>query len=167
MKHQRIILALVLLLVAASPMLVQGAEKALSKPASSKAPDISDRDNDDVKAGVHHDENETSDHHEDNETADHHDNESVTGAMHEENKTAAHVDDDNDVDTTTDVDNSHTVNAGENVTITHCLDNSVVDLSISVIAVPAEGTNVTIIHTVAPPSGHMFTPLAGTPGPEC
>jgi hypothetical protein len=167
MKHQRIILALVLLLVAASPMLVQGAEKALSKPAGSKAADVSDRDNDDVKASARHDENETSDHHEDNETADHHDNESMTGAQHEENMTASHVDDDNDVDTATDVDNSHTVNAGENVTIIHCLDNGVVDLSISVIAVPAEGANVTITHLVAPPSGHMFTPLAGSPGPEC
>jgi hypothetical protein len=155
MKHQKILLAIILLLVAASPMLVQGVQKAISKPTS-KVAETSDKDKDDNKAD-----------HEDNETADHHDSESVTGAMHEENKTAAHVDDDNDVDTTTDVDNSHTVSAGENVTITHCLDNSVVDLSISVIAVPAEGANVTIIHTVAPPSGHMFTPLAGSPAPEC
>jgi hypothetical protein len=152
MKHQNILLAIVLLLVAASPMLVQGAEKALSKPATSKAADVSDRDND---------------HHEDNETADHHDNESVTGAEHEENKTATPADEDNDVDTATDVDNSHTVNAGENVTIIHCLDNRVVDLTISVIVVPAEGANVTISHTVAPPSGHMFTPLAGSPEPNC
>jgi hypothetical protein len=155
MKHQRILLALVLLLVAASPMLVQGVQKAISKP-SSKVAETSDKGHDDNKAD-----------HEDNETADHHDNESVTGAAHEENKTATQVDDDNDMDTATDVDNSHTVNPGENVTIIHCLDNNVVDLTISVIAVPAEGANVTIIHTVAPPSGHMFTPLAGSPAPEC
>ena len=167
MKHQKILLAIVLLLVAASPMLVQGAQKALFKPSGSKADQVSDRDNDDVKVGAHHDDNETSDHHEDNETADHHDNESATGAEHEENKTATHVEDDNDNDTATDVDNTHSVNPSENVTITHCLDNKVVDLSISVIVVPAEGANVTITHTVAPPSGHMFTPLGGTVEPAC
>jgi len=158
MKHQRIILALVLLLVAASPMLVQGAQKAMSKPVASTTTHASDNDNDDVRAGTNH---------EVNDTGEHHDNESVTGADHEENKTAEHVDDDNDNDATTDVDNTHTVNPGENVTIIHCLDNSVVDLTIRIVVVPAEGANVTITHTVTPPSGHMFTPLTSAVEPTC
>src|SRR5438309_7345649 len=77
MKHQRIISALVLLLVAASPMLVQGAQKAMSKPVASTTTHASDNDNDDVRAGTNH---------EVNDTGEHHDNESVTGADHEENK---------------------------------------------------------------------------------
>ena len=158
MKHQRIIPALLLLLVAASPMLVQGAQKALSKPAASTTTQASDNDDDDVRAGTNH---------EVNDTGEHHDNESVTGANHEENKTAEHVDDDNDNDATTDVDNTHTVNPGENVTIIHCLDNSVVDLTIRIVVVPAEGANVTITHTVTPPSGHMFTPLTSAVEPTC
>ena len=157
MKHQRIILALLLLLVAASPMLVQGAQKALSKP-SVPANQVSDNDKDDGNVGGHH---------EANETGDHHDNESITGANHEENKTAEHVDDDADNDAATDTDNTHTVNPSENVTITHCLDNSVVDLTIWIVVVPAEGANVTITHTVTPPSGHMFTPLTSAVEPTC
>src|SRR6267143_4579914 len=158
LKHQRIILALLLLLVAASPMLVQGAQKAMSKPAASTTSQASDNDSDDVRAGTNH---------EVNDTGEHHDNESVTGADHEENKTAGHVDDDNDNDATTDVDNTHTVNPGESVTITHCLDNRVVDLTVRIVVIPAEGANVTITHTVTPPSGHMFTPLGGTVEPTC
>jgi len=158
MKHQKIILALLLLLVAASPMLVQGASRALSKPAASTNNQVSDNDNDDGNVGADH---------EMNETGDHHDNESVTGADHEENKTAGHVDDDNDNDDATDVDNTHSVNPGENVTITHCLDNRVVDLTIRIVVIPAEGANVTISHTVTPPSGHMFTPLGGTVESTC
>jgi len=158
MKHQRIILALLLLLVAASPMLVQGAQKALSKPSVPANNQVSDNDKDDGNVGGHH---------EADETGDHHDNESVTGANHEENKTAEHVDDDNDNDDATDVDNAHSVNPSENVTITHCLDNSVVDLTIRIVVVPAEGANVTITHTVTPPSGHMFTPLTSAVEPTC
>jgi len=157
MKHQRIILALLLLLVAASPMLVQGAQKALSRPAASTTTQASDNDDDDVRAGANHEANDIG----------HHDNESATGANHEENKTAAHVDDDNDNEDATDVDNAHSVNPSENVTITHCLDNSVVDLTIQIVVVPGEGANVTITHTVTPPSGHMFTPLTNAVEPTC
>jgi len=180
MKHQRIILALLLLLVAASPMLVQGAQKALSRPAASTTTQASDNDDDDVRAGANHEANDIGHHdnesatganHEENKTAAHvdddNDNESVTGADHEENKTAEHVDDDNDNEDATDVDNAHSVNPSENVTITHCLDNSVVDLTIRIVVVPAEGANVTITHTVTPPSGHMFTPLTSAVEPSC
>src|SRR3989441_12222518 len=133
MKHQRIILALLLLLVAASPMLVQGAQKALSKPSVPANNQVSDNDTDDGNVGGHH---------EANETGDHHDNESITGANHEENKTAEHVDDDNDNDDATEVDNTHTVNPSENVKITHCLDNSGVDLTIRIVVVPVEGAQM-------------------------
>jgi len=137
-------------------MLVQGAQKALSRPAASTTTQASDNDDDDVRAGANHEANDIG----------HHDNESATGANHEENKTAEHVDDDADNDVTTDTDNTHTVNPSENVTIIHCLDNSVVDLTIRIV-VPAEGANVTITHTVTPPSGHMFTPLTSAVEPSC
>ena len=174
MKHQRIIPALLLLLVAASPMLVNGVKNAITHDfdhptslptqASDKARDaLADR-------GTHghtetgeneHDDNESAigAAHEHQETGVHEDNESSTGAAHE-NQGSGETG-------TTDVDNAHSVNPGVNVTIIHCLDNSVVDLTIGIIVVPAEGANVTITHTVTPPSGHMFTPLTSAVEPTC
>src|SRR5215831_10238671 len=99
MKHTKLFLALITLLTAASPMLVQGAQHVFSHPTSLPK-EASDNARKALAArGTHG--------HEENETAEHEDNESATGAEHEANDTdtdhesatgAAHEANDTDTD---------------------------------------------------------------------
>ena len=103
MKHTKLLLALIAVLTAASPMLVQGAQHVFSHPTSlpKTASDnarkaLADRgenghegtqtgehDDNESATGAEHEHNATDTDHEDNET----DHESVTGAAHEDNDT--------------------------------------------------------------------------------
>src|SRR5437867_9084223 len=133
MKHQRIILALLLLLVAASPMLVNGVKNAIAHDfdhptslptqASDKARDaLADRGTrGHTETGEsEHDDNESAigAAHEHQETGVHEDNESSTGAAHE-NQGSGETG-------TTDVDDALSVNPCVIVSMIHCVDNCVV-----------------------------------------